>query len=202
MQIKYIILSTLIIFFAIILANSFFNRIVEGKTSKRPVTSKRPATSTSPPDLPVGRNSLIGEIYSVVCRDDNYKVGDTIDQTKTDGLINAAIDNYITNTTALLIQYVTNLTALLNKFNNITTALKIGNIELISPQTQPMVTITPPIDNNIYQTLNFLIPKGNKGETGKTPTDLVRGPTGNKGYMGETGPSGIYAVIEQEKPLN
>jgi hypothetical protein len=99
-------------------------------------------------------------------------------------------------------QYITGLSTTLKKFNNISTALKIGSVELTAPQTQPMVVITPPVNDEIYQTLNFLLPKGKKGKRGKTPEVLVKGPSGNKGYVGRTGVTGTYAVIEQQKHLS
>lgn len=70
--------------------------------------------------------------------------------------------------------------------NGITPTLKVGSTSTGNAGTNASVTMT---DNNNVYTLNFVIPKGDKGDTG------AKGDTGVKGQDGAKGADGITPTL-------
>lgn len=70
--------------------------------------------------------------------------------------------------------------------NGITPTLKVGSTSTGNADTTASVTMT---DNNNVYTLNFVIPKGDKGDTG------AKGDTGVKGQDGAKGADGITPTL-------
>ena len=71
--------------------------------------------------------------------------------------------------------------------NGITPTLKVGSTSTGNAGTNASVTMT---DNNNVYTLNFVIPKGDKGDTG------AKGDTGVKGQDGAKGADGITPTLK------
>ena len=71
--------------------------------------------------------------------------------------------------------------------NGITPTLKIGSTSTGNAGTNASVTMT---DNNNVYTLNFVIPKGEKGDTG------AKGDAGVKGQDGDKGADGITPTLK------
>ena len=71
--------------------------------------------------------------------------------------------------------------------NGITPTLKVGSTSTGNAGTNASVTMT---DNNNVYTLNFVIPKGEKGDTG------AKGDTGVKGQDGAKGADGITPTLK------
>jgi len=170
-MLNYIIRALLFLFFLILIGNYAFNYNQEG----------------------------LSQVYSVVCKNLSPAGSNSVQETNTDKVLNQSVNDYLSTAVPLLNQYLSQLNEILNKFNNVPVALSIGSIDVSSPQTQPIVTITPPIDNKIEQKLNFIVPKGDKGTDGVKPIAKYVGPKGNSGPMGPKGDDGIYAIIEQQK---
>jgi len=170
-MLNYIIRAVLFLFFLILIGNYAFNYKQEG----------------------------LSQVYSVVCKNVSPAGSSSVQETNTDKVLNQSVNDYVSTAVPLLNQYLSQLNEILNKFNNIPVALSIGSIDVSSPQTQPIVIITPPIDNKIEQKLNFIVPKGEKGTDGVKPISKYVGPKGNAGPIGPKGDDGIYAIIEQQK---
>lgn len=170
-MLNYIIRTSLFLFFLILIGNYAFNYKQEG----------------------------LSQVYSVVCKNLSPAGSSSVQETNTDKVLNQSVNDYLSTAVPLLNQYLSELNEILNKFNNVPIALSIGSIDVSSPQTQPIVIITPPIDNKIEQKLNFIVPKGDKGTDGVKPISKYVGPKGNSGPMGPKGDDGIYAIIEQQK---
>ena len=175
---NYIIWIGLLTFFIIIIANHF-NKEREGVSAEV-----------------YGTESGYSEVYSVVCRESSKAA---ITETPTDDLIAKTANDYLATMGPLLKDYINQLQNISEKFNNISSALSIGNIDVSSPQTDPIVVITTPLNDKIEQTLNFIMPKGAKGKDGLKPTMNVNGPIGIQGEMGKQGKEGTYIVIQQQK---
>jgi hypothetical protein len=220
---NYIIWTGLVLFFILIIGDYSLNRNREGATGP-PGTTR----TTGPPgttgttgttgtagttgttgtagtagvlgrifEVPPDDTNELAQIYGITCIDSSTP----IEKTKEDGLIIEAGNDYLETISAPLLQYITKLGAISNKFNNISTALSIGTMDISSPQSKPIVVITSPINDKIEQTLNFILPKGTKGKSGDKPTLSIMGPDGAQGKMGNQGVDGIYAIIEQEKKM-
>jgi len=189
MLVNYIIWTGLFLFFITIIGNYSLNRNKEGAGPSAALAEVYSVTSTT-------ANGLT-EVYSVVCKDSPTSV----EKTKSDELITEAGNDYVSTVSPPLIQYITKLQEISDKFNNISTALSIGTIDISAPQTKPIVIITPPIDDKIEQKLNFILPKGNKGKSGSKPNLSISGPNGIEGPMGKQGVDGTYAIIEQQKKV-
>jgi hypothetical protein len=126
-----------------------------------------------------------------------------VQESETDKAVSAAVDDYISTSKTLLDNCITQLQAVLDKFLDISTALEIGNIDVTSPQTQPVIVITDPVNNNIKQRLNFVLPRGIKGERGDASfIKRIQGPNGLSGSIGKQGPDGVYAINEQLSKLS
>jgi len=172
MKVNYIIWMGLLVFFILIISNHFFNKKREGASV---------------------------EVYSVVCKETPMPI---ITETNTDSLVNKAANDYLSTIGPLLKDYINKLQAISDKFNNISSALSIGNIDVSSPQTEPIVIINSPLNDKIEQVVNFIMPKGSKGKDGSKPTLKVDGPMGNQGGLGRQGADGKYIVIQQQKYLS
>ena len=175
----YIIWIGLLIFFIIIIANHF-NKEREGAYV----------------DVYETQDGEYTEVYTVVCRESSTT---KITESETDKLIEKTAQEYLNTMGPLLKEYINQLQKIFDKFNNISSALSIGSIDVSSPQTDPIVVITTPLNDKIEQTLNFIMPKGPKGKDGSKPTLEVNGPMGIQGEIGKQGNDGKYIVIQQQK---
>jgi hypothetical protein len=175
MLIQYVIWFILILFFSSMVLNKLFFS-----------------------DIKEGANSIAADTYTVDC--DKLPTDLGIQESVTDKNVNSAISDYISVADSLLIKYIMQLNEILNKFEDVSTALSVGTIDVSSPQTQPIINISDPVDNKINQIINFVLPKGNAGPKGDDPlVGPIKGPDGRVGEIGEQGPTGIYAIIEQQK---
>ena len=202
MSMNYIIWTGLVLFFIIIIGDYSLNRNREGAAVTTGTTGQEGTTGTTGVlgnifEVLSDETNELAQIYGVTCIDSSTP----IEKTKEDELIIEAGNDYLETVSAPLLQYITKLGAISNKFNNISTALSIGTIDISSPHSKPIVVISSPINDKIEQTLNFILPKGTKGKSGGKPTLSIKGPDGVEGKMGKQGIDGIYAIIEQEKKM-
>jgi hypothetical protein len=141
------------------------------------------------------KEGMVSDIYSAKC---DYPSVEPAKKNETDENVDDGTGKYSDSTIPILINYIKQLNIIYDKFETINSALSIGTIEVINPNAKPIVIATPPIGNNIKQKLNFIIPKGKKGKRGNKPVLKINGPNGKRGLMGDKGPDGIYATIEQQ----
>jgi hypothetical protein len=102
-----------------------------------------------------------------------------------DTQLGSLIQSHIQDTTSELESYSAQLKQIINKYKNISTCLSIGQINISSPNSYPIVTIDDPISGSIQQKLNYILPKGQQGSIG--PVGPYAGALGVWGKKGENG---------------
>ena len=114
-----------------------------------------------------------------------------VEKDQNDAILGELISDHVENSTSVLDSYIPQLQAMQDKFRNISSCLSIGTIDVSSENSFPVVTIDDPTPGTIKQTINYILPRGQKGKRGIPGTNEgAPGLWGNKGPNGTRGPIG------------
>ena len=114
-----------------------------------------------------------------------------VSENSNDAQIGNIISNHIKDTNSVIDSYYAQLQGIQKKFSNISTCLTLGTIDTSSENSIPVITIDDPISGTINQKINFILPKGQRGDAGKVgPNKGALGLWGHKGNNGARGPVG------------
>lgn len=118
-----------------------------------------------------------------------------VEKDQNDAILGELISDHVKTSTSVLDSYIPQLQAMQDKFRNISSCLSIGTIDVSSENSFPVVTIDDPKPGTIKQTINYILPRGQKGEKGIVGTNEgALGLWGNKGPNGSRGPVGINII--------
>jgi hypothetical protein len=112
-----------------------------------------------------------------------------------DAEIGKLISDHVANSASIIDSYLPQLQEIKDKFRNISSCLSIGSVDISSENSFPVITIENPEDGTINQQINYILPKGQKGEPGRT--GVFKGATGlwgKKGKNGDRGPVGENVI--------
>jgi len=108
-----------------------------------------------------------------------------------DTQIGSLIKDHVDNSRSILDSYMEQLKVIQDKFKNVSSCLSIGTINVSSENSIPVVTIDDPSGKTINQTINYILPQGQRGDKGPNgPYPGAMGLWGKKGTNGTRGPVG------------
>jgi hypothetical protein len=114
-----------------------------------------------------------------------------VSENQNDREVGKIISNHIKDANSVIDSYYKQLQAIQKKFSNISTCLSIGTVDVSSENSIPVITIDDPISGTINQKINFILPKGQRGDKGQVgPAKGAEGIFGHKGVNGTRGPVG------------
>jgi len=108
-----------------------------------------------------------------------------------DAQIGTLISDHVTNSKSTLDSYLAQLKVIQDKFRNVSSCLSIGTVNVSSENSIPVVTIDDPAPGTIKQSINYILPQGQRGDKGDIgPYKGASGLWGKKGANGTRGPPG------------
>jgi len=118
-----------------------------------------------------------------------------IKENSNDLQIGSLITDHVSNSMSIIDSYLPQLKEIQEKFKNVSSCLTIGTIDTSSENSIPVITIDDPEPGTINQKINYILPRGQKGDQGQPGVYAgAFGPWGKKGTNGDRGPVGENIV--------